>query len=279
MIFIATLTTLLIERFFDWSHLRHWKWYTKLQQTLAAKLYGHTTLVLVISVVIPLIIIGTIQLLLKNWLYGIASLVFQFAVLFYCIGPRNFWADTFASINALQQADPEQAAQQLHTAFAIQELGDTEQAHRQLTNHVFIEANRRLFAVIFWFAILGPLGAVLYRTVSLTAVNTQEPLADLAQRARTVEAALDWLPIRVLTFLFALTGHFVHVLSSWRKKVLFTWDANNLLLAGCGMAALHNEKHGHVAEDGSTERAAVSLVDRTLVVWLIIVAAVNLVLL
>jgi len=42
---------------------------------------------------------------------------------------------------------------------------------------------------------------------------------DLSQSARRVEALFELLPIRIMTCLFASTGHFLAVFFNWRKKV------------------------------------------------------------
>ena len=38
MTFIITLIALLIERFFDWNHIRKWRWFLRYQSWLAVRL-------------------------------------------------------------------------------------------------------------------------------------------------------------------------------------------------------------------------------------------------
>ena len=276
MTFIVTLIGLLIERFFDWSHLRHWRWYTALQHTVFQRLPGKSANVVLAATIAPLLIaVGVIGFFLNGTLYGFALLLFQLFIFLYCLGPQNLWADAFAAINALSQDDAQHAADKLKTLFGITDMKSAQGLHKQLLNQIFIQANKRVFAVVFWFVVLGPIGAVLYRTVSLSALaGQQDGSPEIAQSALSIESLLDWVPIRIFAFIFALGGHCSAVLACWRKQVLQGLNSNDDILAGCGMAALADEEKRTIAEDGSIEREAVSLLDRTFVIALVVVAVV-----
>ena len=274
MTFIVTLIALLVERFFDWSHIRRWGWYSSYQQAILKRFSGLNSYAALAAVIVPLLI-GTliVEYLLNNLLYGFASLVFQLALLIYCLGPQNLWADAFSSITGINQGDPT-AAEKLHASFGITNLSDAKSLHRALLDQIFVSANRRVFAVVFWYVILGPVGAILYRTVAQSAGPAALP--ELAQSAHTAEEALDWLPARLFTFLFALSGNFVQVITCWPKKILLGLTGNEMLLTECGVAALGQDDPTMVATDGATERNALSLLDRTFVIVLVIVAVVSL---
>lgn len=277
MMFIVTLIALLIERFFDWSHLRQWHWYDALQRLIYRRLSGQSAyLVLAINIIPLLIVMGFLEYLLMGWLYGFIRLLFQLFVLLYCLGPQNLWADTYASINALMQGDPQLVTEKMKNTFGITATSDTQTLHRQLVKNIFIEANQRVFATIFWFAILGAVGALLYRLVILSAVQREEA-PELTKSAATIQSVLDWIPVRIFTFIFALGGHFVQVFSVWRKNIFHGLPSNEVLLVECGFAALDTTAQSPVAEDGSAEKGALSLLDRTFVIILVILAVVVLV--
>jgi membrane protein required for beta-lactamase induction len=280
MTFIVTLIALLIERFFDWSHLRHWRWYTAFQQTIFQRLPGKSAVVVLAATIAPLLIaVGVICFLLNGTLYGFALLVFELFIFLYCLGPQNLWADAFAAINALSQDDAAGAADKLKMLFGITDMKSAQGLHKQLLNQIFIQANKRVFAVVFWFVVLGPIGAVLYRTISLSASSVQhDGSPEIAQSALSVESLLDWIPIRIFAFIFALGGHCSAVLTCWRKQALQGLSSNDDILSGCGVAALADEEKRTIAEDGSIEREAVSLLDRTFVIVLVLVAVVALLL-
>jgi len=274
MTFIVTLIALLIERFFDWGHLRQWRWYAAYQHAMTRRFAGKSPYLALVLTIIPLLILVLlISFFIKGLLYGFVTLLFELLVLIYCLGPQNLWADAFSCVNALVQGDKQLAADKLKSSFGITNGSYSQSLHKHLLNDIFIEANRRVFAVIFWYAILGPVGAVLYRTIVLSANDTmQETTAETSQSARLIETVLDWLPVRLFTFLFALGGHFVQVLSCWRKKVLLGLSSNEILLTECGTAALGQDEQGDILEDGSVEKSAVSLLDRVFVIVLVIVA-------
>ena len=277
MTFIVTFIALLIERFFDWSHLRQWRWYVAYQRLMMQQFSKYSPyFVLVLTIVPILILVVLIEYFIGDWLYGFAKLLFELLVVLYCLGPQNLWADAFSCINALVQGDQQFAQEKLTRSFGITK-SYSQSLHRHFLNDIFIEANRRVFSIVFWYVILGPLGAVLYRTVILSfsqAANEEIP-PSFSQSARMVESVLDWVPVRLFTFIFALGGHFVQVLSYWRRKVLFGLSGNEMLLTECGAAALNNDDQERLAEDGSLEKAAVGLLDRSFVIMLVVVGIVT----
>lgn len=269
MTFLVTLITSVIERFFDWSHLRHWQWYTAYQQAIAKHMPQAAPALALAATILPvLLVVFFIEVALGDVLYGFLNLLFQLIVVLYCIGPRNLWADAFASITAYAQGNEQVAAERLKLSMKLDETGSTSLLHGPLLDALFVEANRRLFGVIFWYVLLGPVGAVLYRTVTLSA----ESVSTSSLAARTAEAVINWLPVRVFTFLFALGGHFSKVLACWRRKAWQGLDSNDAMLIDCGVAALGEEEVNQGATTGATERHAVALLDRVFVIVLVIIA-------
>lgn len=279
MTFIVTLIALLIERFFDWSHLRYWEWYTKYQRMMAARFTNLRSYLLLAAVIAPLVF-GTvlIQLILSNFLYGVIELVFQVVVLLYCLGPQNLWADVFACINSFTQENKKEALEKLKSMFGLSDVKDAQKMHQDFLGGIFSQANTRVFAVVFWFVVFGPAGAVLYRAISLSSANnsSQEVLPEIAQNAQTTEEALNWLPARVFTFLFALAGHFSNVITCWRKSAGTGLSGNETFIAGCGIAAMGREDQDKFSNDGSVERSAVNLLDRVFCIMLVLVLIVAL---
>lgn len=252
MTFIAVFIALLIERFFDWSNFRGWQWYERIQRLVYNRLTNQSPYLILAIQMLPFVIaIALIECTLQGWWYGFLKLLFQFAILLYCMGPKNLWADTFIHINSIEHGDIP----------APVELSNP--PSHTLLGRIFIEANERLFAVVFWFAVLGPAGAVLYRLLTLSLPETETT-------AHKIQAMLDWVPVRLFTFLFALAGHFTRVLSIWKKHLRLGFSENNTILAECGVAALDDDSH--------QEREALNLLDRVFVIVLVIVAAVVLVL-
>ncbi len=271
MTFILVLVTLLIERFFDWSHLRQWGWYSAGEKLALKKIPGASPYLVLAGTILPILLAVLIaDRLLASVLYGFLALIFQILVILYCYGPHNLWADAFASISAVTNDDAKAATDKLRATFNVSADGAADSLHRQLLNQIFISSNQRVFAVIFWYAVLGLPGAVLYRLLNV-ATTTSEGV-EISSAARTIEMLMDWIPVRLVAFIFALAGNFTHVLSSWRSRVLQGPESNDVLLAECGMAAITSDSD-KITLDGSMERSAVSLLDRVFIIVLVVVIA------
>lgn len=267
MTFIITLISLVIERFFHWSHLRNWRWFGKYQRWMDSRLSSWPSALLLILLILPLlIIVGLINCLLDGHLYEIPKIIFGTVILLYCMGPNNLWVQTYSCIKSFNNEDPSLAVNSAQSAFGINFPNNSQAFHQALTGAIFIEANRRVFAVLFWFAILGPIGAVLYRVAAICAEDSR-----LAHQLQTI---LDWIPVRLFTFIFALGGHFTEVFAYWRKDAKKGLEDNNALLTECGIAALDVREENILPEDGTAEKSALELLDRVFLMWLVILAVV-----
>lgn len=251
MSFVVTLIALLIERFFDWSHIRQWNWFLSLQNYVTERLQGkNSALILFISIAPLAIILWLLNIALYNVLYGFAKLVFDLVVLLYCFGPRNLWADIFSSTSELNSAD----------------------STRQKVANIFVAANVRVLAVIFWYLIAGIVGAFIYRTLAITS-SKQNTSPNVVNNATYATAILDWLPVRFFTLLFAIGGRFSQVFACWRRKVPNGIYANNEILTECGLIAIGVDDTQPFPLDASAlQKSAVNLLDRSLVILLVIVA-------
>ena len=119
MSFVVILIALLVERFFDWSHIRNWNWYFSLQRAVSKKLSGKQPAIILAASIVPLAAATLIlQFALRGFLYGFASLIFDLLVLLYCLGPSNLWGDIFISTHALSQTDGA-AAEKLKVTFGL----------------------------------------------------------------------------------------------------------------------------------------------------------------
>lgn len=273
MIFLVVLIALVIERFFDWSHLRQWGWYGKCERFAMQKIPGASPYLVLAGAIIPLMAVLAIgQYLFGNVVYGFPWLIFQLVVLLYCFGPKNLWADAFASANALKKGDAQAAADTLQSTFQISAVHHADSLQRELLSQIYVSANQRIFAVIFWYMVLGLPGAVMYRLINLSMVMPSTPEINAA--ARLVAQVLDWVPARILSFLFALGGNFTRVVNCWRKRVLHGLDGSDALLADCGVAAVTDDTE-RLPEDGSAEKNALSLLDRSFIIVLVIILIVD----
>lgn len=272
MTFISILIALVIERFFHWSHLRHWNWFQRYQHFLSVRMGTRSNVLLLIVAVLPIVLIfGFLGWLFSGWLYGIPKILFGILVLLYCMGPQNLWVQIYGCIRVLNKEEPQAAIDQVKTTFGFAVPDQPQAFHQAFTRAIFIAANQRIFAVIFWFIVLGPAGAVLYRAVSLSAENVSFGIMTVATQALRL---LDWIPVRIFSFLFALGGHFTKVFSFWKKYLREGIHFNDTLLGDCGIAALSPPDIQNIPEDGSMENEALMLLDRVFIIMLVFLALV-----
>jgi len=168
----------------------------------------------VITLLVPVIVCALIIWILHRLpLSDLLFLIFSLAALLFSLGPHPFEADLVAILKAPDQSSREAAAQVLSddgetVAWRTADLGEA----------TAYAALRRRFGVLFWFFVLGPIGALLYRLARQLGHDASLALdADARIKARYVANALDWLPAQLMVFTLALVGHWDAVIGAWRR--------------------------------------------------------------
>jgi AmpE protein len=223
-----------------------------------------------------------------NWT-GLLQLAFASAILLFALGPQDLGRHSDAFLAARDQHD------EAETATLATELCGREQAPGEplrtlgVARCLLAQANRRLFAPIFWFLVLGPAGAVLYRLVDLA--RTLDPdVARLEEPARAgvqrLQHLLDWVPARLTALAYGVTGNFEAVSAAWQHpdnlvaaedEQAPVIDEAEMLLAASGTAAL--DSYPTAAEAETLNDAppvvedAMALIWRSLTLWVICIAA------
>jgi membrane protein required for beta-lactamase induction len=182
---------------------------------------------------------------------------------------------------ALESGDREAAAE-AHAAFISHRWHHYGPLGATLAS-LLEQANVRLFAVLFWFMLIGPAGALLYRCAAFLAgeaATLEKPR--LARAAERTFAVLDWAPARLLSLSFFLAGSFDDAMHAWRRVTAAEQDLSEsnrsvVIVTGCGAMrhdvedAFDESEHGD-AYDLYWVRAARGLVLRSVVVWVTVVA-------
>ena len=138
--------------------------------------------------------------------------------------------------------------------------------------------------MLFWFLLLGPAGAVLYRLVERAVVVDGPVLpAENAAGARVLLQWLEWPVAHLMTLALALAGNFDLVFRAWRAAGGDRWQPASGFLEASGCAAVRGELAEEI-EDYRSEglvpvrgelvelRDAMSLVWRMLLLWLALLA-------
>lgn len=130
-------------------------------------------------------------------------------------------------------------------------------------------ANHWFFAMVFWYLVLGPAGAVLYY-VSVVIAGAwgvgSAPFQDFGRAAYNLHQAMSWLPVRILATSYALMGDFEHALASWRGQQDTWTGSNDQLLVTIGLGAL-GETPGDRHPEAELVNRTVALLYRVVVFW------------
>lgn len=235
-----------------------------------------------------LLAVALLQFLLHGSLFGLPSLLFGVAVLFHAWGPRDLDRDADAVIAADTGDARREAAAWLWPAARRSEARTDPSS---LVDAVFGAAARRWFGVLFWFLLLGAAGALLYRLVAIAA---EDDIAgalppELVAGARTLLAVLDWPVAQLMTLALALVGNFDVVVAAWKESGGATLRLDTGFLGAAARASVRSEiaeEAEEYAEAGVPAgtalvhelgplpelRDAMSLVWRSLLVWLAVIA-------
>jgi len=271
MTFIIICVALIVERFFHWTHLRHWRWFIRYERWFNEKTsHWPSRVALIACLALPLILVGLIDHFIPNLFYGAVKFIFDVVILLYCLGPSNLWLQVYRSLSELSK-DRAAGLEYAQSAFGVVATDEPQSFHQAFVRAIFSAASDRIFSVLFWYAIAGPAGAVLYRLVSL---SSEQSLFGATQFATQIKNLLDWIPVRIFTFLFALCGHFKNVFAHWKPYLFKGLNENALLLNECGLASLDVVENGRIPEDGTAEKETLDLLDRVFVMGLVLLAVV-----
>jgi AmpE protein len=227
---------------------------------------------------LPLVLLAALQWWLSGWAYGLPSLLLGIAAVFYAWGPRDLDLDVEAVIEADGAEARREAAKPL-----FPQRDDAVIEGGPLVEAVFRCALWRWFGPLFWFLVLGPVGAVGYRLVALSAQGAAQQRLPEAQRgtATVLLGVLDWPVAQLMTLTLALAADFDAVIGAWRR-----WHADGVRLglghleaaARVSVAVELAEEEAYAA-DGPAQapallelRDAMSLVWRILVIWMGVLA-------
>ena len=232
-----------------------------------------------VIIAIPLVVLLLFDRLLHSALGTTGSFLLALGVLIYSFGPRDLDTDVAEII----ESDEDQQREEALRALLDGPVPEDEDACKgAAVDAVFQQGLRRWFGVIFWFAVLGIVGALLYRMVDW--LDSEEPKVTPEQRGRFVrlQQIMDWPAAQLMTLALAIATDFDSVFKAWKRyhdeqgHGLFEGD-NGFLLASARSVVMA----GHAARDGYADQLdgpmislqlAMDLTWRILGVWLTVLA-------
>jgi len=290
MSFLAALLALLLDqamRHLEW--VRNPLWFQAYAEALQAFTHSRdktrATTGVLLMIMVPAVAVLFIDGLLTHNRVGPApfwdalGFVFYIAVFWFCLGPKDVHTQAESYIEASQTGNDAKAAELAGEILEAQPPAAAAERTQAVTRAVLKEANARIFGVLFWFGLLGPAGAVLYRCSDLT---VRKPFpgesGEFRESAVRTLGVLAWLPAHLTALGYALAGSFEDAVSDLKGyyhdcKLQFFQVSDDVLVFG-GLGAIR----ATVGEEAGVSRlkSALGLVRRTLLIWLVIYALLTL---
>ena len=221
-----TLITVLIGLFIDRITEMHRespvsRWFGPVSETIATRLPSDQAGVLAALAVVvpPALLMLALQWIVGGWLYGLVGIVLGVAVLLLTLGPLDV-SDVLEDYIEARRADDTERSNWFYERFTGEQVPDTiQQEGRSIVEAVLVRTHDHVFATVFWFCLLGPAGAVLYRMAAEAALQPPPGIVarpELHRALRHVLGVLGWMPARLMAFGYAITGSFEHAIGRMR---------------------------------------------------------------
>jgi len=245
--------------------------------------------------VLPVLLLVSLLYWMLHEIHPLLAWLLNVVGLYLVMGLRR-GSDQYSAIQQALREDKLEEARRLLAVWrsvSVHEL-NAEQVARLTIEQGLLAAQRTVFGVMVWFVLFsmlglaGAAGALLYRLAHHLSASWHDEhgadrFSDFARQAATV---MDWLPTRLSAITYAIVGNFEDTLYCWRSQAQHWPDRDEgIVLAsaagslgvrlGMDLAqdgqVLHRPELG-LGEDADPEvmQSAVSLVWRSIVMWMIV---------
>ena len=275
MALISIIIGLFLDRTFRHLHdLRDMTWFEFYAQAIlrfSGKLAPPIQFIIILA--LPVLLLLSIQILLNDFLLSVPAFVFGVIVFIYCLGPVCLSTDIEAYIHARTIGDEDEAMHYAGTITDSSASSSPDQQISDVTRAILHIANERIFSTIFWFIILGPFGAMLYRLIS--ELSKQIEFDELADFSEFIHSIMAWIPARMLAAGYALTGNFDSAYHAYKDRAHSAdySQSNAEVLISTGLGAMQNLD---TEDELAGIHASQALVMRAVIVWIGILAVLTL---
>lgn len=245
------------------------------------------------AAVCPWVLLSVIVYYLLDYLNAGLGWLWTLAVLSLCLGFRPIARGLREIFGALRAGDIDRARSALAAwAGALEAATYAEpEIAKAAIETALVRVHRQVFGVIFWFVMVpGPAGALLYRLSEELerrwARRGGDDFRAFGAFAVTAFYVLDWIPVRLSGIGFAIAGNFEDAISTWRTQARSWIDRTQGIVLASGAGALGVRLGGPLPTvtgmefrpelgdgnlaDADTVQSAMSLLWRTLIVWLVL---------
>ena len=208
----------------------------------------------------------------------IVKTVISLLVLIYCLAPEDLDSRLDDYINALDSEDTSTVTSLTEEFIDNTVINDNDSNEVAIIKSALVESHKRTFAVIFWFLVLGVVGALFYRLVNELDDELNDIRSGFSDSTNILINILEWPSSRLMIFGLALAGHLVDALPKWGKAEHLSFEVNNTVLTNAGLGALQYMPESQLAgrEKSYWIDEFKSLLNRTLIIWLAILGLMTL---
>jgi adenosylcobinamide-phosphate synthase len=182
------------------------------------------------------LVLWSVQRVMPAWI----SWVIAVCVLYFTLGLRSLGEHARPVATALQAEDLDTARSAVGRMVSRDTAAlNASQVAAAATESVLENGNDAVFGALFWFAVLGAPGALLFRLANtLDAMwGYRTPRYErFGWAAARIDDVLNLLPARLTAFTYALCGNFSGAIHCWRTQAP-QWDSPNagpVMAAGAG---------------------------------------------
>ncbi len=208
-----------------------------------------------VAVVTPCVVVWVGYALLGRWLWGSVELLLSVLVLLYSLGRGTYksilrryqavWREQTINFETMEQIatelsaqcamnTPDQKTSESENSDLVSQTNDSiYEQHYRLRELFFYVGFERVFTVLFWFAILGPVAALFYRITSMYYSRTQHAFAV------KVLFVLEWPAARIAGLCYGLVGDFARLMQAWLSLAANLQVASGEFINATASAALN----------------------------------------
>jgi membrane protein required for beta-lactamase induction len=276
-------------------HLRELRWFDRYYDLALDAVAGRPAFVvhagLIAIIALPTLPVLALSMALQSEeiLWDLAYLSFAVLIVFFCLGPRDLASEVDEFCDAQDRGDHEAANR------VLREMAEAERPRASdievVEDAIFVQSNNRIFGVIFWFVVLGPVGLgpvgawifrvsdLLRRRAVFEHMRGEHASEQTLVAIEAIYGVLKWIPARLAMLGYALVGSFDDATIAWRRELVTPGmpidQRNDKLIARVGRAAMT----GHLSEPANSSAAArnsMRIVHRTVFVWVSVIAVMTL---
>ena len=192
---------------------------------------------LVLAVFLPSVLLALLLNAGSYVLWGSAELLISVASLLYAFGRGEFKQSLSEYVQAWRSGkldDLDVKVSRIDADYVADAGHQPHQIHVCARDSIIYAGFQRMFVVLFWFALLGPVAAVFYRLLMLY----QQRLEACCIISKSLQKIMEWPAARLLGFSFIFVGDFTKALSTFSSSFMHRGMSDKQFVSVCALAAL-----------------------------------------